>query len=92
MKRKHSLSYRILLWIVIIVSLFLIVASLFIEPYWHVDKSVWEAVAIMWAFVGLYDVLERATKGDNVHWKCGDFSIEIKGKKHKNTDELKTSK
>lgn len=77
---------------VILGSLFLLISSLCIEPYWHVDKSVWEAIALLWVCVGLCNVTERAINGEDVHWKWGDFSIEIKGKKHKNTDKLNKSK
>lgn len=92
MKRKHSLSYRILRWIVIVVSLFLIVASLFIEPYWHVDISVWKAIALLWGSVGLYGLVEKAVSGEDIKWKWGDSSIEITGKNHKKNKEQNTSK
>lgn len=73
--------------IVNVVALLLVIASLFIPPYWHVDYSVWIAIGILYGILGLIKLYEKIERGEGGKWSWGDTSIEIKGKPKEKQDK-----
>lgn len=77
---------KIFKYIILVVSAGLIIASLFIEPKWRVDKSVFEVIALLWGF---YLLMKLRTKKDGGSVSFGGWSITLTPRKDK---EIKNSK
>jgi len=85
MKGKKKLS-TIIAWVIGVISVGLVVASLSIEPYWHVHRSVWAAIAIMWSSVGLVKAIEKFDAGEDAEFHFGGCTISCKNHKKKNNN------
>lgn len=77
---------KIFKYIILAVSASLIIASLFIEPQWRVDKSIFEAIALLWGF---YLLMKLREKKDGGTVSLGGWSITITPRKDK---EVKNTK
>lgn len=60
MKKSQEKLFK---YIILIVSAGLIIASLFIEPKWRVDKSIFEAIALLWGFYLLMKLRSKKEGG-----------------------------
>lgn len=78
---------KIFKYIILVVSAGLIIASLFIEPKWRVDKSVFEAIALLWGF---YLLMKLRTKKDGGTVSCGGWSITLTPRKNKEVKNTKS--
>jgi hypothetical protein len=76
---------KIIKWICIGVAVSLIVVSLFIPPYLHVDKSVWEAAGILLAIGSMFIAWDNIEKGKDAKFSIGNWTIEFKRKPSNNS-------
>ena len=74
--------------IILVVSAGLIIASLFIEPKWRVDKSIFESIALLWGFYLLMK-LRSKKKGGTV--SIGGWSITLSPQKTKDVKNEKNN-
>jgi hypothetical protein len=65
----------------------MIIASLFIPPYWHVDKSVWEAAGLFFIMAGLFKFFENVENGKPAKFSTG-WTIEFFPHKNKHTHKI----
>lgn len=79
---KKLSVYRIMRWLLIGTSILMIIASLFIPPYWHVDKSVWEVTSLFIVMAGLFKFFENVEQGKPAKFTTG-WTIELQPKKNK---------
>lgn len=84
-KKKLSI-YRFIKWLCIGVAFSLVIASLFIPPYWYVDSSVWRAASLLFMFSSLNDFLDNVIKGKPATFSTG-WSITFKTKKKNNKEK-----
>lgn len=85
-KKKLSI-YRFIKWLCIGVAFSLVIASLFMPPYWHVDSSVWRATSLLLMFSSLNDFLDNIIKGKTATFSTG-WSIKFKPKKKNNKEQI----
>ena len=83
-KKKLSI-YKFIKWLCIGVAFALVIASLFIPPYWHVDSSVWKAASLLFMLSSLNDFLDNIIKGKPATFSTG-WSITFKPKKMNNKE------
>lgn len=85
-KKKLSI-YRFIKWLCIGVAFSLVIASLFVPPYWYVDSSVWRAASLLFMFSSLNDFLDNVIKGKPATFSTG-WSITFKTKKKNNKEQF----
>lgn len=68
---KKLSMYRIMRWLLIGIPVLMIIASLFIPPYWHVDKSVWEVAGLFFLMAGLFKFFENVKNGKPAKFSTG---------------------
>ena len=68
---KKLSVYRIMRWLLIGTPILMIIASLFIPPYWHVDKSVWEVAGFFILMAGLFKFFEKVEQGKPAKFTTG---------------------
>ena len=68
---KKLSVYRMMRWLLIGTPILMIIASLFIPPYWHVDKSVWEVAGFFILMAGLFKFFEKVEQGKPAKFTTG---------------------
>lgn len=78
MTRNVSTSTTVGLWLCMVTSIGLFVASLFIPPQGEIDPSVLQAVGWIFAFAGLFELREAIREGLGFKLTHGKTTVEVK--------------
>lgn len=84
---KKLSMYRIMRWLFIGTPVLMIIASLFIPPYWHIDKSVWEVAGLFFIMAGLFKFFENVENGKPAKFSTG-WTIEFFPHKNKHAHKI----
>ena len=78
MTKKVSISTTIALWVCLLMTVAMFVASLFIPPKGVIDPSAFKAAGYLFAFAFLFELREAIREGLGVKLTKGDASVEIR--------------
>lgn len=77
MTRKVSLSTTIALWVCLVISIGLFVASALVPPYCVIDPSIFKAAGYLFAFATLFVLREAIREGLGVKLTHGDTTVQV---------------
>lgn len=78
MTRNVRTSTTVALWVCMIASIALLVASFIVPPMGEISPSVLKAGSLIFAFAALMEVREAITEGLGVKLTHGDTTVEVK--------------
>lgn len=78
MTRNVRTSTTVALWVCMIASIALMVASFIVPPMGEISPSVLKAGSLIFAFAALMEVREAITEGLGVKLTHGDTTVEVK--------------
>ena len=76
-----------MMWLLISAATLMIIVSLFIPPYWHVHKSVWEGAGLLFTMAAFFKFMDNVTSGKHAKFSTG-WTIEFIPNKRKRTRNI----
>lgn len=76
--RNVRTSTTIALWVCLVTSISLLIASFLVPPMGEISPSVLKAGSLIFAFAALMEVREAITEGLGVKLTHGDTTVEVK--------------